>query len=102
VSRLLQQAMQLSVAQAAAAGGDADAADYNNELRTGILEAYSGLFQVGPVANAAGGLCGRPSRQGREAGAVRASLLALNRGRKIPVPPSPRRRACPPALRPTG
>jgi hypothetical protein len=44
---MLQQAMQLSVAQAGgAAAHDDDAADYNNELRMGILEAYSGLFQV--------------------------------------------------------
>jgi importin subunit beta-1 len=48
VKRMLQQAMHLSVAQAAA-GADDDFADYNNELRVGILEAYSGIFQgLGP------------------------------------------------------
>jgi hypothetical protein len=47
VRRMLQQAMQLSAAQAAAAAVDDDVADYNNELRMGILEAYSGIFQVG-------------------------------------------------------
>ncbi|GBF94393.1 importin subunit beta-like [Raphidocelis subcapitata] len=52
VRRMLQQAMQLSVAQAAAAAHDDDAADYNNELRMGILEAYSGLFQGLPTAAA--------------------------------------------------
>lgn len=35
------------ISQAAHAAADDDLADYNNELRMGILEAYSGLFQVG-------------------------------------------------------
>lgn len=48
VKRMLGQAMHLSVLQAASAGDD-DFLDYNNELRIGILEAYSGLFQgLGP------------------------------------------------------
>ncbi len=49
VKRMLGQAMHLSVHQAAAANADDDALDYNNELRIGILEAYSGIFQgIGP------------------------------------------------------
>lgn len=43
VKRMLQQAMQLSVVQAA--NPDDDFIDYNNELRQGILDAYSGIFQ---------------------------------------------------------
>ena len=46
---MLQQAMGLSAAQAPAAASDDDLADYNNELRMGILEAYSGLFQGLPA-----------------------------------------------------
>ncbi|KAF8069441.1 KPNB1 [Scenedesmus sp. PABB004] len=44
VKRMLAQAMHLSVMQAQASADD-DFLDYNNELRIGILEAYSGIFQ---------------------------------------------------------
>jgi importin subunit beta-1 len=44
VKRMLQQAMHLSVVQAQSTTDD-DFLDYNNELRIGILEAYSGIFQ---------------------------------------------------------
>lgn len=44
VKRMLNQAMHLSVMQAQTATDD-DFLDYNNELRIGILEAYSGIFQ---------------------------------------------------------
>jgi len=48
VKRMLQQAMHLSVVQAQSSTDD-DFLDYNNELRIGILEAYSGIFQgLGP------------------------------------------------------
>ncbi|XP_024520306.1 importin subunit beta-1 [Selaginella moellendorffii] len=40
---MLQSAAELSVMQAA---GDDEMLDYNNQLRTGILEAYSGIFQA--------------------------------------------------------
>ncbi|KIY96712.1 Importin subunit beta-1 [Monoraphidium neglectum] len=56
VTRMLQQAMQLSAAQAAQAALDDDLADYNNELRMGILEAYSGIFQGLPSGSAEGPL----------------------------------------------
>jgi importin subunit beta-1 len=61
VKQLLQQAMQLSMAQASSR--DEDFMDYNNELRIGILEAYSGIFQgLGPgegrgAARGVGGRC---------------------------------------------
>lgn len=44
VKRMLSQAMHLSVMQAQNSQDD-DFLDYNNELRIGILEAYSGIFQ---------------------------------------------------------
>lgn len=48
VKRMLSQAMHLSVMQAQSSADD-DFLDYNNELRIGILEAYSGIFQgLGP------------------------------------------------------
>eukprot|EP00775_Hariotina_reticulata_P014411 gene14411-14517_t len=48
VKRMLRQAMSLSVEQTRGSVDD-DFLDYNNELRIGILEAYSGIFQgLGP------------------------------------------------------
>jgi importin subunit beta-1 len=45
VIQMLQSAAGLSLAQqAAAAGGDEGAAEYNAELRLGILEAWAGMF----------------------------------------------------------
>eukprot|EP00195_Chlamydomonas_chlamydogama_P009742 CAMPEP_0202900576 /NCGR_PEP_ID=MMETSP1392-20130828/11916_1 /ASSEMBLY_ACC=CAM_ASM_000868 /TAXON_ID=225041 /ORGANISM="Chlamydomonas chlamydogama, Strain SAG 11-48b" /LENGTH=865 /DNA_ID=CAMNT_0049586993 /DNA_START=281 /DNA_END=2875 /DNA_ORIENTATION=+ len=48
VLRVLKQAMHLSVVSAASA--DPDTVDYNNELRHGIIDAYSGIMQgMGPA-----------------------------------------------------
>ncbi|KAL6753595.1 ARM repeat-containing protein [Haematococcus lacustris] len=48
VLRVLQQAMQLSIASAQS--GEADFVEYNNMLRNGIMDAYSGIIQgLGPA-----------------------------------------------------
>mmetsp|Transcript_36758 Transcript_36758/g.92846 ORF Transcript_36758/g.92846 Transcript_36758/m.92846 type:complete len:881 (-) Transcript_36758:305-2947(-) len=48
VLRVLKQAMALSIQSAQT--GDADYMDYNNQLRHGILDAYSGIIQgMGPA-----------------------------------------------------
>lgn len=59
VARMLQQAMRLSIMQAQSSVDD-DFLDYNNELRIGILEAYSGIFQgLGPGEFGFGALAGK-------------------------------------------
>lgn len=45
VKVVLMQAMQLSIHQQTQCNGDEDIMEYNNELRHGILDAYSGILQ---------------------------------------------------------
>jgi hypothetical protein len=79
VKQLLQQAMQLSMAQASSR--DEDFMDYNNELRIGILEAYSGIFQgLGPgeARRREGG--GGGGQEDRARGQVRGQGGEVGRG----------------------